>query len=223
MKARTVKGLDPAAPLADNLERIVRVRLDELCGFVPTVFDPEEVVALHDMRIAAKRLRYILEVGAEPCFGRYAVKAGKRTKELQDLLGEIHDCDVTRPRVLALIAGLRAADAREAVARAGDADDLDPEHVAGTGHATAWRGLETLAVYLAARRALLFERFLTRWKALEREGFRPRLEYAIGERPAVEPRFSRALAVVPDRADETSPADNGAAASGALPSDAPPA
>ena len=222
MKARKVKGLDPAAPLADNLERIVRVRLDELCGFVPTVLDPEEVLALHDMRIAAKRLRYILEVGAEPCFGRYAVKAGKRTKELQDLLGEIHDCDVTRPRVLAMIDGLRAADAREAVTRAGDAEDLDPEHVAGTGHATAWRGLETLAVYLAARRALLFERFLAFWKKLEREGFRPRLEYAIAERPATEPRFSRSLAAVPDSAG-ASPADHGAAAADALPSDAPPA
>ena len=36
----------------------------------------------------------------------------------------------TLPRVLAMIDGLRAADAREAVARAGDADDLDPAHVA---------------------------------------------------------------------------------------------
>ena len=139
MKARSVKGLDPAGPLADNLERIVRVRLDELCGFAPPGFDPEEVVALHDMRIAAKRLRYILEVGAEPCFGSYAVKAGKRAKELQDLLGEIHDCDVTLPRVLAMIDGLRAADAREAVARAGDADDLDPAHWAA--RATRPRGV----------------------------------------------------------------------------------
>jgi hypothetical protein len=220
VKARRVKGLDPAAPLADNLERIVRVRLDELCGFVPQALDPEEVVALHDMRIAAKRLRYILEVGAEPCFGRYAEKAGKRAKELQDLLGEIHDCDVTRPRVLAMIDGLRAADARDAVARAGDADDLDPQHVGGEGHATAWRGLETLAVYLAARRALLFERFLAFWQRLEREGFRPRLEYAISERPAAEPRFSRTLIAVPDQPDG-SPVENGAAASGVLPSDAP--
>ena len=35
MKARKVKGLDPAMPLADNAERIVRVRLDELCSFCP--------------------------------------------------------------------------------------------------------------------------------------------------------------------------------------------
>jgi hypothetical protein len=221
MKARRVKGLDPAGPLADNLERIVRVRLDELCGFAPKALDPEEVAALHDMRIAAKRLRYILEMGAEPCFGRYAQKAGKRAKELQDLLGEIHDCDVSRPRVLAMIDGLRAADARDAVARAGDEDDLDPQHVAGEGHATAWRGLETLAVYLAARRALLFERFVASWKELEREGFRPRLEYAIRERPAAEPRFTRTLAAVPDGAP-VSRVDNGVVVSGVLPSDAPP-
>ena len=62
VKAKRVKGLDPEAPLADNAERIVRVRLDELTSFMPKATDPDEVVALHDMRIAAKRLRYILEV-----------------------------------------------------------------------------------------------------------------------------------------------------------------
>jgi hypothetical protein len=182
MKARRVKGLDPEGPLADNLERIVRVRLDELYGFVPAALDPERTDTLHDLRIAAKRLRYILEV-AEPCFGPYADKARKRAKELQDLLGEIHDCDVTRPRVLALAAELQAADTRDVLARADGAGDLDPTLVAASGHAAAWRGLTTLAVFLAARRALLFERFLELWRDLERQGFRARLQYAITERP----------------------------------------
>jgi hypothetical protein len=88
MKARKVKGLDADGALADNAERIVRARLDELQGFIPRALDPDEVVALHDMRIAAKRLRYILEVTAESCFGPYAETALKRTKELQDLLFE---------------------------------------------------------------------------------------------------------------------------------------
>jgi hypothetical protein len=222
VKARKVKGLDPDGPLADNLERIVRMRLDELCSFVPRALEADEVEALHDMRIAAKRLRYILEVGAEPCFGDYARKAGTRAKELQDLLGEIHDCDVTRPRVLALLDGLRVADARDAVLRAGDADDLDPEVVAATGHATTWRGLETLAVYLAARRALLFERFLERWKDLEREGFRARLEYAVGERPAAgtaDP--SRPALEVVEDPPEASPAVDGAALEAVVSSDVP--
>ena len=183
MKARAVKGLDRDGTLADNLERTVATRLDELCSFVPRALDPKRMKALHDMRIAAKRLRYILEVGAEPCFGPYAVEAIKRTRDLQDLLGELHDCDVQLPRVRALQDELRAADALEARARAGDAPDLDPTLASGTPHAPAWRGLETLRIYVEARRGLLFERFAEMWRDLEREGFRPRLEYAIGERP----------------------------------------
>lgn len=183
MKARRVKGLDPDSPLADNLQRIVAVRLDELCSFVPRALDPAQVKALHDMRIAAKRLRYILEVAAEPCFGAYALTAIKRTKDLQDLLGELHDCDVQLPRVRAVHDDLRAADALEARARAGGAPDLDPTLASGTPHAEAWRGLETLAIYLEARRGLLFERFLELWRAMERDGFRARLEFAIAERP----------------------------------------
>jgi hypothetical protein len=183
MKARKVKGLEPNGTLADNAERIVRVRLDELQSFIPNALDPSETTALHDMRIAAKRLRYVLEVTAETCFGPYADTALKRIKDLQDLLGEIHDCDVQLPRVQARIEELRAEDARAACARApAEADDLDPRYATRTAHARVWRGLETLAVYLQARRMLLFARFLELWTRLERDGFRARLQYAAGER-----------------------------------------
>jgi hypothetical protein len=185
MKARKVKGLEPDGALADNAERIVRVRLDELQSFIPKALHPEEVTALHDMRIAAKRLRYVLEVTAEACFGPYADTALKRIKELQDLLGEIHDCDVQLPRVQARIEELRAADARAVRRRVpAKADDLDPKYATRAAHARAWRGLETLAVYLQARRELLYERFLELWTRLERDGFRARLQYAATERPA---------------------------------------
>jgi CHAD domain-containing protein len=101
VKARKVKGVDPAAPLADGARRIVRVRLEELCSFMPAA--AEDVVALHDMRIAAKRLRYALEV-TSACFGAYAATAVKHAKALQEVLGEIHDCDV----LLEEVAGLPA-------------------------------------------------------------------------------------------------------------------
>ena len=187
MKARRVKHLHPATPLADNAERIVRVRLDELCDFVPAVLDPSSVRELHDMRIAAKRLRYALEVTADPCFGPYAHTAAKRAKELQDLLGEIHDCDVQLPRVEDLVDTLRDEDAAELRRRAGDAPDLDPALASRLPHSDSWRGLIALETYLRARRDLLYDRFTTFWRDLEREGFRARLEYAIAERPEPEP------------------------------------
>jgi hypothetical protein len=184
MKARRVRGIDAGGALADNAERIVAVRVDELCSFAPRVFDPAEVTALHDMRIAAKRLRYILEVTGS-CFGPYAREAGKRAKELQDLLGEIHDCDVLVPRLLALLDELRDEDVRAVLERAGDAEELDPALSAAAPHGDGYRGVEAFVVHLRARREQLFGRFLSYWTELERDGFRARLEYAIAEREAL--------------------------------------
>ncbi len=192
MKAGKVRHLDPDGTLAANAERIVRARLAELCSFAPAVLRPEAVSELHDMRIAAKRLRYVLEVTARPCFGPYARTAGKRARELQDLLGEIHDCDVQLPRVERLVTTLRDADAEELRRRAGDADDLDPALAARLPHADAWRGLVALETYLRARRTLLYDRFRILWRDLEREGFSARLEYAIGERPEIPAEAARA-------------------------------
>ncbi|MGX6447558.1 CHAD domain-containing protein, partial [Patulibacter sp. S7RM1-6] len=183
VKARRVRGLDVAAPLADNAERIVRMRLDELHDFVPAALDPAEVEALHAMRIAAKRLRYVLEVTAAACFGPYARTAAKRARDLQDVIGEIHDCDVALPRVRRVADERRRADAAALLARAGEARDLDPELAAGAPHADEHRGLAALEAYLVARRELLHARFLRLWRDLGREGFRARLEYALSERP----------------------------------------
>jgi CHAD domain-containing protein len=169
MKARKVKGLDPAGPLAGNAERIIRTRLDELCSFMPAASDPAAVTPLHDMRIAAKRLRYVLEVTG-PCFGAYAGTAVKHLKELQDLLGEIHDCDVHLPEVAGFLEELVAADVG-AVA----AERRPPNR-------GAYAGLVALQVELRARREVLFARFLELWGELERKGFAARLEYALTER-----------------------------------------
>lgn len=98
MKARKVKGLDPDGTLAENAERIVAVRLKELRSFTPAALDPAEVEALHDMRIAAKRLRYVLEL-TRPALGEPAGKGARTMKRLQSVLGDIHDCDVMLPRV----------------------------------------------------------------------------------------------------------------------------
>jgi CHAD domain-containing protein len=170
VKARKVKGLDPATPLGDNAERIVRVRLDELCSFMPQAADAAEVTALHDMRIAAKRLRYILEI-THPCFGPYAEAAVKPVKDLQEVLGEVHDCDVQLPEVRAFLDELVVADAEALLDGAGEPP-----------HREAYGGLVALTAELLARREREFAAFLELWQELERKGFRARLEYAVRER-----------------------------------------
>jgi CHAD domain-containing protein len=97
VKARKVKGLDPAKSLRRNAARIVHTRLDELRSLADEALDPAAATAQHDMRIAAKRLRYVLEI-TESCFGAEAVAARRAARELQTVLGDIHDCDVILPR-----------------------------------------------------------------------------------------------------------------------------
>ncbi len=71
----------------------IEARLKDFLSFEPFITQPDAVEELHAMRIAAKNFRYTLEAFA----GLYAdqledsIRAVRKT---QDLLGEIHDCDV---------------------------------------------------------------------------------------------------------------------------------
>jgi CHAD domain-containing protein len=180
MKARKVKGLDPDASFGDNVRRIVETRVDELCSFAPAVLDPSEVKALHDMRIAAKRLRYILEL-AEPAFGRAAAAGAKEAKTLQTLLGDIHDCDEMLPRVRAHAERLRAEDAAAVRAAAARDVGLRPELLRDAPNRRRYRGLEALATYLTARRELLYGEFVEHWAKLEGKGFPEKLIRGLAE------------------------------------------
>jgi hypothetical protein len=177
MKAKRVKKLDPAAPLSENAARIVRRRLGEMRSLAPAAFEPRASREQHDMRIAAKRLRYVLEA-TEFCFGKPAVRARRRARDLQNILGELHDCDVMLPRVQSHLAELRERDANAVRARAGTAADLDPSLAARAPNRTAYRGLEVLEVYVTARRALLFDRFCEFWAEQEGAGTWTALERA---------------------------------------------
>jgi CHAD domain-containing protein len=97
MKARRVEGLEPEGPLRDSAALIVRTRLGELRGFEAQALEPSADAAQHEMRIAAKRLRYVLEIFGG-CFPAQAPAAQKTAKRLQGALGDLHDCDVMLAR-----------------------------------------------------------------------------------------------------------------------------
>jgi hypothetical protein len=178
VKARRVKKLDPSRSLGENAARIVSVRLDELLELAPKALDRESVDAQHDLRIASKRLRYVLEMTAF-CFGRSADTARRRARDLQGILGEMHDCDVMLPRVREHLAELEGADVEAMRKRAGGAPDLDPGLVARAPNRTVYRGVELLAVHLQARRQVLFDRFLAFWGEQEQKGTWRRLARAV--------------------------------------------
>lgn len=183
MKARRVKKLDPAGPLVENAARIVEVRLGELRGFAPGALRPSSVADQHDLRIAAKRLRYVLEATGF-CFGELAQAARRRARDLQEVLGELRDCDVMEPRAGEQLERLRRADAAALRQSAGQVAELDPALIATAPNRNAYRGLELLRVHLAARRELLFDRFVQLWAEIEREGTWDELGAAIASKLA---------------------------------------
>jgi hypothetical protein len=161
------------------------------------------------MRIAAKRLRYVLELTGF-VFGKPADTARRRARDLQDILGEIHDCDVMLPRVREHAKRLQKQDASVVRAKAGLAPDLDPRLAARAPHRTAYRGLDVLAVYLEARRELLGDRFKNFWRRQEQTGTWVRLERAVDSQLR-RAREARRTAKAAERARERAEAADQAA------------
>jgi len=92
-KARPVAGLHPHASLTRNARAIVAVRVAEMFGFAHAIGDPVQDKDLHNMRIAAKRLRYTLEM-FRPALTDDGPRLIDVVKEVQERIGAIHDADV---------------------------------------------------------------------------------------------------------------------------------
>lgn len=72
---------------------VIVERLKELEDLSNSLYKPFEIEALHEMRIAAKRLRYALEL-FQQCWGRSLAAYAKSASRMQTALGDLHDCDV---------------------------------------------------------------------------------------------------------------------------------
>jgi len=92
-KARPITGLNPQDSTGKNARVIARVRLEDLYSWEGFVDNPYNIVELHNMRIAAKRLRYTFEVFEDvlPVASKTVLK---ELVQLQEELGDLHDSDV---------------------------------------------------------------------------------------------------------------------------------
>jgi hypothetical protein len=72
---------------------VIESRIEELREFSNSLHHPFDVEPLHEMRIAAKRLRYALEMFAQ-CWGGRLSTCSREVAELQTSLGELRDCDI---------------------------------------------------------------------------------------------------------------------------------
>jgi CHAD domain-containing protein len=189
-KARAITGLDAQAPVATNARLIAKERLTELYQWERAVDDSDNVRELHDMRIAAKRLRYTFEVFEEvlPAAGKTIV--GELT-QLQDELGELHDSDV----MIALLQ-MRLSNEHSDAAAGGAGTKLfsstgktlvsadmaayllDPE---ASPTAEQRRGLEEFLGQQEDLRGQRYSAFRQHWRQLQERDFRREVLDSLGE------------------------------------------
>lgn len=196
-KPRPVAGIKPGRRIRPNARRILEVRIEEVYQYDGLVADPARITELHDMRIACKRLRYLLEI-FDVAFSTDLEPFIDEVKELQDVLGDIHDCDVQVPMLEAHLEWLEQRE-REAVAEAlqppapADPPVRRRSRAATEAQLQEFRarlesarraderpGIHTLIAMRRRQRVELYGRFLDRWRRLKEERFRARLEGALG-------------------------------------------
>jgi CHAD domain-containing protein len=92
-KAKPLNDLNPGASTGQNARSIARTRLDEMYCWAAHIDNPYEVRGLHNLRIAAKRLRYTLEI-FEDVLPPACKSIADELTQIQDELGALHDGDV---------------------------------------------------------------------------------------------------------------------------------
>ena len=156
-KAQEIE-VDPDEPYRRAAARVVRVRAAELFELGDGVLDTRDIERVHDMRVASRRLRAVLEIFA-PCFPSSEFKGVLRdVKQLADALGERRDPDVHIDALQSFSKALAAAN-KPGVAR-----------LVEEGRARQSRGNEVLAAALERLRERgLHERLLALADAADAE------------------------------------------------------
>ena len=190
-KPRPVTGIDPSRRVRPNARRILATRIDEVYQYDGLVANPANITDLHNLRIAFKRLRYLLEI-FDAAFDADLEPFLDQVKAMQDLLGDIHDCDVQVPMLEAHLAWLERQEATSvermltSPRRTAGADDPDVALERFRSRLDAARrtderpGIHTLIAMRRAQRIALYGRFTSEWRRIKHERFRQHLEHALG-------------------------------------------
>jgi len=139
-------------------------RLADLEKLSNSLYRPLDIKPLHRMRMAAKYLRYAIELFAH-CWGQRAAIYAKKVAGLQSSLGELHDCDLWIDGFgddLSQAEKQRATSGAEAVAN---------EHAA----ASIW-----LLGHFVRLRTKHFRNALARWYEWETRGLSTNLRNTLG-------------------------------------------
>ncbi len=92
-KAKPVAGIEAQASTAKNARIIAHTRLEEMAMWGRYAHDPQRSNELHDLRIAAKRLRYTLEIFLD-VLPEETNSIIEEVTQIQEELGNLHDSDV---------------------------------------------------------------------------------------------------------------------------------
>lgn len=150
--------LEPVPPqnttLAAHAADAILDRLQALLAYEAFVEMPDRIAEHHAMRIAAKRLRYTLEVFT-PTFAGELRPFLKSVKQIQTLLGDLHDCDVWIEKLPQFL------------------DDERRRTIEYQGHGRGFNrlkvGVEHLIADRTEQRRRVYEEFVKVWRATRKD------------------------------------------------------
>lgn len=72
---------------------VISKSIQDFCKLSESLYTPFDQTKLHELRISAKRLRYAIELFTG-CWDEKIEPFAKEVSEMQNFLGELHDCDI---------------------------------------------------------------------------------------------------------------------------------
>ncbi len=159
----------------DVAKKHVKARVNKVKKTALSLQDETQVSGHHQMRIAVKKLRYTIETFSKLYPGMLREEI-KNLKRLQDLLGEIHDCDVWLDYI---------PNFEKKLVKKKSFDDLE-------------EGIRCFKADIEKRRAELFSQTLTYYETLEKDDFFKKLLLFLRYPKKISSKADKKIAIIAD-------------------------